>query len=160
MDIEIRESTSQDRTWIKAWMTEHWGGEFVVSRGKLHFPDALPGFVAIMAGEPVGLLTYRIEGEACEIVTLESRVEGIGVGRALIEAARRAAQAAGCQRLWLITTNDNLPALGFYQRRGFELVAVHRGAIEAARRLKPSLPRAGLGGIPIRDEIELELKLP
>jgi ribosomal protein S18 acetylase RimI-like enzyme len=72
---------------------------------------------------------------------------------------REVATAAGCRRLWLITTNDNLDALRFYQRRGFELVAVHRDFREVARRLKPSIPLEGNFGIPIRDEIELELRL-
>jgi ribosomal protein S18 acetylase RimI-like enzyme len=152
--------TPADSEWVEQWMIEQWAGSFVVSRGKVHYPNRLPGFVAMAEGEPAGLITYQINAGACEIVTIESRVEGIGVGSALIEAVKQAARAAGCRRLWLITTNDNLPALGFYQRRGFELVAVHRAAIETTRRLKPGIPRVGLGGIPIRDEIELEMMLP
>jgi len=96
----------------------------------------------------------------CEIITLDSDQRGIGVGSALICMVEEAAEQAGCSRLWLITSNDNLPALGFYQRRGFELVAVHRRAIEQARQLKPQIPYIGFEGIPIRDEIELELPLP
>jgi len=65
----------------------------------------------------------------------------------------------GCRRVWLITSNDNLDALRFYQRRGLRLVAVHRGAIDEARRVKPSIPATGEYGIPVRDEIELELQL-
>ena len=61
--------------------------------------------------------------------------------------------------MWLITTNDNLNALRFYQGRGFRLVAVHPGAVEASRRLKPQIPELGSFGIPIRDELELELSL-
>ena len=72
---------------------------------------------------------------------------------------RAAAVAAGCRRLWLITTNDNLPALRFYQRRGFVLAALHRDAIAASRRLKPQIPLLGLDNIPIRDELELEMAL-
>jgi hypothetical protein len=59
--------------------------------------------------------------------------------------------------VWLVTTNDNLDALRFYQRRGLRLVAVHAGAVDEARRLKPEIARVGEYGIPIRDEIELEL---
>ena len=95
-----------------------------------------------------------------EVVTLDSLRPGRGIGTALIEAVKSAASAAGCRRLWLITTNDNLHALGFYQKRGFRLVAVHPGAVDAARRLKPEIPLNGNDGIPIRDEIELEIVLP
>jgi ribosomal protein S18 acetylase RimI-like enzyme len=56
------------------------------------------------------------------------------------------------------TTNDNLNALRFYQRRGFRIMGVHPGAVNEARRLKPSIPAIGAYGIPICDEIDLERK--
>jgi len=147
------------RPWAAALLARSWGETRVVSRGRIHQADRLAGFVALIDGQPAGLLTYHIEGAACEIVTLDSLLEKRGVGTALIEAAAGAARAAGCTRLWLITTNDNTPALRFYQRRGFVLAALHRGAVEQSRRLKPSIPLTGLDGIPIRDEIELERAL-
>jgi hypothetical protein len=64
-----------------------------------------------------------------------------------------------CRRVWLITTNDNLNALRFYQRRGMRPVAVHRGAVDEARRIKPTVSLTGDHGIPIRDELEFELVL-
>ena len=105
------------------------------------------------------MITYRAEGNACEIVTLNSLVEGRGIGTALVQAVREVAVNAGCKRLWLITTNDNLTALRFWQKRGFWLVRVHRNAIADSRRLKPEIPLTGEHGIPIRDEIELEIVL-
>ena len=120
---------------------------------------AMPGFLAWRAEEPVGLITYEILGDACEITVLLSVVEKIGVGSALIGAVKEMARQAGCHRLWLITTNDNTPALRFYQRRGFTLAALHVNALEYSRRLKPEIPLIGLDGIPLRDEIELEMPL-
>jgi hypothetical protein len=71
--------------------------------------------------------------------------------------AGQLARRQGCARLWVITTNDNVDALRFYQRRGFCLVEVHRGAVDRSRvTLKPEIPAAGACGIPLRDEIELE----
>jgi hypothetical protein len=61
--------------------------------------------------------------------------------------------------LWLITTNDDLRALGFYQKRGMSLVMVYRNAMDLARKLKPQIPLVGLNCIPFRDEIELEMVL-
>ena len=119
----------------------------------------MPGFVAKSGDEIIGLLTYHLEGEACEVITLNSWRTGLGVGTALIEAVRQAASRENCRRLWLVTTNDNLPALGFYQKRGFVITTVHLNAIEKDRRLKPEIPLIGLDGIPIRDEIELEMML-
>lgn len=140
-------------------LTARWGGTRMVSRGHVHDAAALRAFAADDGRELLGLVTYHIEGAACELVSLDSRREGIGIGGALLEAVANAAQAAGCRRLWLITTNDNLHALRFYQRRGWRLVAVHPGAVDAARRLKPTIPLIGLDGIPLHDEIELELPL-
>lgn len=159
MVLEIRPINEHDRAWVEAFLNEHWGSTIQVTRGRLHDASRLPGYVAIHNQERVGLITYRLEGEACEIVTLNSLVEGQGVGSALVEAVRKAAVEAGCQRLWLITTNDNLSALRFWQKRGFSLVSVHRNAVADSRRLKPEIPLIGEHGIPIRDEIELEIIL-
>jgi len=99
----------------------------------------LNGFAAFKGKSPVGLLTYRIEGSDCEIVTIDSASEREGIGTALIGAVEERAKAKGCRRLWLITTNDNLNALGFYQRRGFRLTALYPNALEASRKLKPEI---------------------
>jgi len=77
----------------------------------------------------------------------------------MLEAVAAVAREEGCRRVWLITTNDNLRALRFYQRRGFHLVAMHPNALARSRELKPSIPEIGLDGIPLRDELELELSL-
>jgi ribosomal protein S18 acetylase RimI-like enzyme len=105
------------------------------------------------------LLTYRIEGFDCEIVTIDSTVEGVGIGSALIETVKKKAKAKGCKRLWLITTNDNLTTLAFYQKRGFHLTALYPDALEASRKLKPQISMKAAKGIPIRDDLELELEL-
>jgi GNAT superfamily N-acetyltransferase len=158
-EIEIHPVELEHESWAGAFLTERWGATVVVSRGRLHDALSLPGFVASLAGGRVGLATFRVEDDECELVTLDSEIEGRGVGSALIEAVKQEAVRHGCRRLWLITTNDNLHALRFYQRRGFRLVAVHRDAIERSRDLKPAIPLVGADGIPLRDEIELELPL-
>jgi GNAT superfamily N-acetyltransferase len=157
--MNIRSLTPADRDWVARHVAGHWGAETVVAHGMLYHAAELPGFVALQNDEVAGLVIFHIEDGACEIVTLDSLIEGRGIGTALILAVKAAAIAAGCRRLWLITTNDNLHALGFYQKRGFRLVAVHPGAVDAARKLKPEIPLIGNDGIPIRDEIELEIVL-
>jgi ribosomal protein S18 acetylase RimI-like enzyme len=77
----------------------------------------------------------------------------------LLEAAAATARERGCRRLVLMTTNDNLGALRFYQRRGFRLVARRPGAVDAARARKPAIPPIGDFGIPLRDELELQRAL-
>jgi len=157
--IEIRTIQPADQTWINKLLTDHWGTSLVVSRGRSHQADQLPGFIALLDKEAVGLATYHIHGQACELVTLDSWRENLGIGTALIEAVKQEAIQNHCCRLWLITTNDNLRAIGFYQKRGFHLVAVHANALTESRKIKPSIPEIGLHGIPLRDELELELTL-
>ena len=107
----------------------------------------------------IGLVTFNIKNDDCEMVTLNSIKENIGLGTKLINSVIEDARSRSCKRVWLITTNDNLSAIRFYQKRGFNLVAVHKNALENSRKLKPEIPLIGNDGIPIHDEIELELLL-
>lgn len=149
-----------DTATLEQWLTEHWGEGGVVSRGRVHMASGLLALAAYDTSEAiVGLVSFCIEGDSCEVVTLDASVSGKGIGTALLSAAEAAARAAGCQRLWLITTNDNLPALRFYQQQGWRLCALHANALAESRRIKPAIPEIGLDGIPLRDELELERML-
>jgi ribosomal protein S18 acetylase RimI-like enzyme len=146
--------------WADQVETDSWGEPIVARRGELVDPTRLPGFVAWIDGERVGLVSYAVRCDECEIVTIRSLREGRGIGRALLDAVRAAAIAAGCRRLWLVTTNNNLRALALYQRWGMDIVVLRRHAVsDARRRLKPSIPERDANGIPIAHELELELRL-
>jgi ribosomal protein S18 acetylase RimI-like enzyme len=158
--IDVRPLTESDRAWAVQVEADSWSQPVVARLGELVDPTQFPGFIALMDGERAGLASYAVRGEECELVTIRSLHEGRGVGRALLGAVRDAAIEAGCTRLWLITTNDNLRALELYQRWGMEIVAFHRHTVtEARRHLKPSIPERGAHGIPIAHEFELELRL-
>ena len=159
MAIDLRALDPADGPRVACWLTAHWGSEIVVAHGAVFRPAGLPGFVSVDGDEWLGLLTYHIAGDACEIVTIDSVQPSAGVGTALIKAVQQAARQAGCRRLWLITTNDNTAALRYYQRRGFTLAAIHIDAVSRSRQIKPEIPLIGNDGIPIRDEIELEMWL-
>jgi ribosomal protein S18 acetylase RimI-like enzyme/uncharacterized pyridoxamine 5'-phosphate oxidase family protein len=159
LPLQVRPLNTEDREWVRQFTIEHWGDTLVVAHGKVYHPETLPGFVAVLKENRVGLLTYLLEEEQCEIVTLDSTKPGIGIGTLLIKAVTQAAREAGCKRLWLITTNDNLHALRFYQKRGFTLVSIYRNAVDAARQMKPRIPLIGDDQIPLHDEIELEMML-
>ena len=159
MPVRVRPVTPTDREVIKGILLESWGSERVVAHGTVYRPLDLPGFVAEIDDEPVGAVTYVVDRDACEIVTIDARREGIGVGTALLDAVTSTARRAGCTRLWLITTNDNEHAKGWYRRRGFSLVAVHAGAVDRSRELKPEIPSTDERGVPIRDELEFERAL-
>jgi N-acetylglutamate synthase-like GNAT family acetyltransferase len=103
----VRPTAAEDKKWVTDLLTEWWTSPTVVSRGRIHHADNLPGFIAEHDNSPAGLVTYNIDGKICEIVTMNSLVENIGIGSALVDAVKQAARGAGCKRLWLITTNDN-----------------------------------------------------
>jgi GNAT superfamily N-acetyltransferase len=157
--INIRPISDADKSWIHRLLTDRWGSTTIVTRGVLHAANELPGFIAVEGSVSVGLLTYRYDAGTCEIVSLDSLTDGRGIGSSLLKSVEQAAKENRCDRIWLITTNDNLHALRFYQRRGYVLAAVHRNAIERSRLLKPQIPIVGNNGIPLRDEIELEKRL-
>ena len=138
---------------------ERWGDAIVTGRGKVWKPAELPGFAAFEGDDCVGLVTYELDGGACEMVTIDALREGEGIGTALLEAVVDAAREAGCKRVQLLTTNNNVRALAFYQKRGFRLVALKAGEIDEQRKLKPSIPEVDSAGLPIRDELHLELSL-
>ncbi len=157
--ITIRPAAESDRTWIRDLLRERWAGPTVISRGCRHQADELHALIAMVQDERRGVATYEIRGAECELVTLDSLVAQQGVGRALLRAVADVARRRGCHRLWLVTTNDNLPAQRFYTRCGLVQVTVHRGALAESRRLKPGIPQVGLGGVPLTDEIEFEMAL-
>ncbi len=155
--MEIRPVRDDEREPVAALLTERWGSPVVVSRGIRHDLRELPTLVAEQDGDIVGIVTYAPADDEAEVPSLDALRPDHGVGTALLDAVIDVALAAGWRRLWLVTTNDNTHALRFYQRRGWQLVAVHRGAVDDARRIKPEIPERGNDDIPIRHELELEL---
>jgi N-acetylglutamate synthase-like GNAT family acetyltransferase len=155
----IRPVLEDDKVWVSQLIREHWGSEIVVVHQVVYTPAELPGFIVVQGDQRMGLITYQIQENECEIVSLNSLNPSVGIGTSLLEAVVNNAREEGCQRVWLITTNDNIQALRFYQKRGFQLVAIHRNAVDESRKIKPEMPILGENGIPIRDEIELEMNL-
>ncbi len=156
MNINVHPTTAADLEWVEEVFWS-WGADFVVTRGRKVYPTDTEGFYAAdTSGDRVGLVTYQVTGDQCEIVTLDAFVKFRGIGTALMDRVAETVRQRGCRRLWLITTNDNLDAIRFYQKRAFTIAAVHVNSLEESRRLKPVIPKIGQHGIPLRDEIEFE----
>jgi ribosomal protein S18 acetylase RimI-like enzyme len=158
--VLVRPLVAGDRSWTDVVLSRVWGSTSVARKGELVDAAELPGFAAIVNGKPVGLVTYAIRGSDLEVVTVHSEQQGRGVGRALMDAVLHRAQHLGARRIWLVTTNDNIRALRFYQQWGMDLVALNRDGVAISRTVKPSIPTIGAHQIPVRHELELELKLP
>ena len=155
VDVRVRPVGEGDRPTIAWLMNELWGSTLQVVHGTVFRPAELPGLIAERAGRLAGLLTYHVSNGVMEIVTLNALERRAGVGTLLMEAAATDARQQRCHEIRLTTTNDNLDALRFYQRRGLRMVALRPGAVDRARLDKPEIPRIGDFGIPLRDEIDL-----
>jgi GNAT superfamily N-acetyltransferase len=159
-EITIRPVSGGDRPMLGWLVAELWGSELVAVHGDLLRPAELGGFLAERSRRVVGLLTYQLVGDTLEIVTLNAIDRRIGIGTRLIDAAVGTARHYRCAEIRLTTTNDNVDALRFYQRRGFRLAALRPGAVDRSRLDKPQIPRTGDYGIPLHDELDLTLRVP
>jgi GNAT superfamily N-acetyltransferase len=157
--ISVRARAPADEVEVAEFLRTH-SSERVARLEQLVRPLDHPALLAEDGGRLAGVLTYVLAERECEILTLHAAAQWRGTGTALVEAVERVARDAGCTRLWVLTTNDNLDALRFYQRRGFRFAALNASAVDRARaQLKPEISEHGNYGIPIRDELVLERRL-
>jgi GNAT superfamily N-acetyltransferase len=159
MEYYIREKTGKDNPFLILYVSGQWGSPIIVTRQKKHNIEDLDGLLACNNDGVQGIILYEYYSNQCEIVLLESLIRNIGIGTALLNKVVERAKADGIQRIWLITTNDNIQAIKFYQRYGFVFSNIYINAIEESRKIKKEIPYTGNFDIPIRDEIEFEMKL-
>ena len=157
--ITYRRIEDHDRSWLENFIEEYWGGKMIVVHGTSYYPYELDGYIAIDNEVKVGLITFIIEDFKCEIVTLDSLVKNRSIGKKLVQLVKNEAKENKCTEVWLITTNNNLNAIGFYQKVGFQLVEVFPNSVEQSRKIKPGIPLFGDNDIPIRDELKFSLRL-
>ncbi len=148
-----------DVRWLTDLWRAEWNGDIMVSKGQVRHLHELESLIAWTGAERVGAVTFIIDSSGCELMSINALTEAKGVGTKLLETVEDHARRAGCERVWLITSNDNVAALRFYQRRGYRMVAVHVGGVDVARKTKPFIPLTGCHGIEIHDEVELEKRL-
>jgi GNAT superfamily N-acetyltransferase len=155
----VRAVHADERGWLLQHLSLAWGGATIVSRGRVRDASQLPALVCTEGADLLGLATYELGEQECELVTIEAFHRRDGIGSALLDAVIAAARKHGCARLCLVTTNDNASAQRFYEHHGLALLAVQAGAVDEARKLKPEIPLIGEDGIEIHDELEYELRL-
>jgi len=155
----VRPIKLEDKLWIKNLIIKEWESIKIISRGKIHKIENLQGLIAEEAGDKQGIITYHVEKNECEIITLNAIYKNKGIGTMLLQELIKQARKNNWNRIWCITTNNNTDALRFYQKKGFVLKAIYPNAIEESRKLKPEIPKVDNNRIPIRDEIELEYLL-
>lgn len=156
---KIEKITDKTRELVNQFFLENWYSTDMSIRGEIIDGTKVDGFLLQEDNKIIGLVTYTFFGDICEIVSLDSKKENIGIGTALLKEIEKVAINNNCKKIRLVTTNDNLRALQFYQKRGYYLTRLYTNAIDEVRKVKPNVPLLGENDIPLRDEIELEKQL-
>jgi GNAT superfamily N-acetyltransferase len=148
-----------DRVFLDELLRLRWSGGSLLLRGKVIAPADVEALAAYDCERLAGVATWRMEGKVLYLLTLNNITDQRGVGVALLAAMIDLGRKRNAALIRAIVTNDNLNALGFYQRRDFRIIAVHPGAVDTIRAMNPNIPMIGAYRIPIHDEIELERDL-
>ena len=147
----------QNRKYINFFIAQRWFSTDMIIRGAIIDMTKVDGIVALENGDMIGLLTYTIHENVCEITSLDSLIEGKGIGTTLINKLLSIAKETNCNKVIVVTTNDNIHAIRFYQKRGFDMARLYHNALDISRKIKPSIPLTGDEGIPLKHEIEFEI---
>lgn len=157
--MEFIPINTENRQEINDFIRKEWYTTEIIVRGEAVDMTTIDGIIVYDQLEIIGLATYRIDHGELEIMSLNSVRENRGTGTELLKHIHEIAREKNCIKIKLITTNDNINAIRFYQKRGFDLVQLYHNALEVSRKLKPSIPELGEHGIPLRHELEFELIL-
>ena len=159
MENKIESINEDNRNLVNQFFIDNWFSIDISVRGEIIDGPKLDGFLLQEESTIIGLVTYTFFKDVCEIVSIDSKRENIGIGSALLKEVEKVAIDNNCKKIRLITTNDNMRALQFYQKRGYCLTKLYPNAMEEVRKIKPNVPELGDNGIPLRDELELEKEL-
>ena len=158
--MEITSITPENRSIINEFLMKHWYSTDMVVCGEKIDMTKLDGLAVFSQGEITALLTYRIKPDhTCEIISLDSLIENQGTATKLLQKVFDIARTCSCKTVTVMTTNDNLKAIDFYQKRGFDKIRLHYNTVEKSRKIKPEIPLLGDHGIPLRHELEFEYNL-
>lgn len=159
-NMEITPITLENRSVINEFLMKHWYSTDMVVCGEKIDMTRSDGLAVFSHGEITALLTYRIKPDhTCEIISLNSLIENRGTATKLLQKVFDIARTYSCKTVTVMTTNDNLKTIGFYQKRGFDMTRLHYNSVEKSRKIKPEIPLIGDYGIPLRHELEFEYVL-
>ncbi len=158
--ISIKPIGDVDRIWLPVWISQRWRTETLVFRGEKNIPAELPGFIALMHKMPVGVITYRVKDNVCQIISLDTVVHGKGIGIALLEKVLEVMRNQNIHQIKMLTTNDNVKRMEFLEQNGFKKVKVFEDeVVKYSRKVKPEIQPFGYENLPIRDEIEFQREI-
>ena len=155
----IQPISEKNRQQVIDFFREHWGSSQMIISSGTYDCAMLDGYVYVEETTIIGLVTYVLHADSLEIISLDSIQEGKGIGSRLMAEVEQFAMEQAIPKIELITTNDNLQALKFNQKRGYRITHIFPNAVMEARKVKPTIPLIGNDGIPLLDEIKLQKKI-
>jgi ribosomal protein S18 acetylase RimI-like enzyme len=139
--IEIRAAREDDAGWIVGAARDVLGSEYQVHSQRQFVITDVDVLIAERSAEPIGFLAWELQDDTCETLAIACTRRGEGAGTALMAALHGLAARRGCKHAKVVTTDTNVGARRFYERLGYEVVAIRAGAVdECRRRYKPELP--------------------
>jgi ribosomal protein S18 acetylase RimI-like enzyme len=139
---------------IREFVKRFWKEEEQLTFNRKFIVAELPAYLAKSGSDVIGFVSFAELRDAIIIVALGilPKYQNARVGKSLIEKVETEAKRLGKKKLLVSTSNDDLPALAFYQSLGFQIYEVKPNVIAE----KHGMVLKGIGGLPIRDEIRLQ----
>lgn len=155
--MEWKRISTSDRTLVDEFIRQQWYTTTMIIWGKEVDMTQTEGFYVKEQEDIIGLITYLVSDDVLEVTSLNSLRENQGIGTKLVDAVIREAKDRKLKKILVVTTNDNINAIKFYQKRGFDMARLYHNALDISRKIKPEIPLIGDHSIPLRHEIEFEL---
>lgn len=147
----------EERAKIREFVQRFWGEQEQLTFDKRFVVAELPAYAAKVIDQMIGFISFADLDEAAIIVALgiQPKYQGFGIGKSLIKKVETEAKRLQKKKLLVSTSNDDLPALAFYQSLGFQIYEVKPNVIAE----KHGGILKGIGGLPIRDEMRMQKAL-
>jgi ribosomal protein S18 acetylase RimI-like enzyme len=144
----------KERKKIREIVQRFWGEEEQLTFDRKFIVAELPTYLAKAGNIIIGFASYAEVNDAIIIVALGvlPQYQNAAVGKSLIERVEAEAKGLQKKKLLVSTSNDELPALAFYQSLGFQIYEVKPNVIAQ----KHGKILKGIGGLPVRDELRLQ----
>lgn len=150
----VREAVPDDRQRARDIFDGEFGGRQLVADGQRVSLEHADLLVAETEGGVTGALAWHRRDDALHIMALatDPMWQRSGVGGYLLAEAELLARRLSLRRIRVTISNDNIPALYFYQRRGYRLTAILTDSLSSQPANRGLI---GFADIPIVDEVQL-----
>jgi len=146
--------SDKEREAIREFVLRFWGEEEQLTFDRKFVVTDLPAFLAKSGNTIIGFVSFAEVNDVILIAALGilPKYQDAGVGKSLIKKVEAETKRLEKKKLLVSTSNDDLPALAFYQSIGFQIYEVKPNIIAE----KHGTVLKGIGRLPIRDELRMQ----